>query len=127
MGKRPTSVTVISWILIVLSAISILSMALTMGDPRVKELMALSPLPYSVQIAIGFIGAAITIIAGIWMLKGQAWARLLYVVWTVIGLVIGIATSPMKLAMLPGLGIFLVFAYFLFRPAANEYFAGNKV
>jgi hypothetical protein len=59
------------------------------------------------------------------MLQGQNWARLLYVVWSAVGFVIGIVTSPIKAAMIPGLVVFVVMAFFLFRPKANEYFSSK--
>jgi len=121
--QRPTSVTVIAWIIIVLSGISLISSTFSLNNPLARELMAKSLLPISVQFAMLYFGLLLSIAAGIWMLKGQNWARLLYVIWSIIGLVVGLITSPIKVAMIPGLVFFIIITFFLFRPVANEYFS----
>lgn len=127
MKKRPTSITVIAWILIVMSGISLITSTISLNNPMAKELMSRSLIPIPIQYAMMYVGLLITLISGIAMLKGQNWARLLYVIWSIIGFGIGIATSPMKIAMIPGFVVFLIIAFFLFRPKANEYFAGTEV
>jgi hypothetical protein len=90
-----------------------------------KELMAKTLLPIPLQYVLLYGGLLITIVAGISILKGQNWGRFLYMVWHAIGFVIGIFTSPMKAAMIPGLVVFVVITFFLFRPKADEYFSPN--
>jgi hypothetical protein len=123
MKNRPTSVTVIAWILIVLGGLSIVTTTVMTNNPTAVALMSKSPLPVSVQYAISYLGSLVMVVSGVAMLKGQNWARWLYVGWSIIGFIIGIATSPAKMAMIPGFVVFLVIAFFLFRPRANEYFA----
>jgi hypothetical protein len=123
MMKRPTSVSVIAWILIVMSGISLLTSTVSLNNPMARELMAKSLLPVPLQFVMLYVGLLITIVSGIAMLKGQNWARFLYVGWSAIGFVIGILTSPMKAAMIPGLVVFAVLTFFLFRPKPNEYFS----
>ena len=127
MKKRPTSITVIAWILIVMAGISLITSAFYLNNPTARELMSRNPIPIPVQYLMTYVGLLVTLICGIAMLKGRNWARLLYVIWSIIGFVIGIATSPMKAAMIPGFVVFLIIAFFLFRPKANEYFAGTGV
>jgi hypothetical protein len=127
MKKRPTSVTVIAWILIVLGAISIIATAIMHDNPTAVALMSKSPLPVSIQYALTYFGSLVMVVSGVAMLMGHNWGRLLYVGWSVIGFVIGIITSPAKMAMIPGLVIFLILVFFLFRPKANEYFAGSDL
>ena len=57
------------------------------------------------------------------MLYRQNWARQLYVGWSILSIIIGLTTSPIKIMMLPGVVVFAIIAFFLFRPAANKYFA----
>lgn len=122
MIQRPKSITVVSWILIILGGLSLISSTISLNNPIAREMMAKSPIPVNVQFVMMFAGILIMIISGAAMLKGQNWARLLYVGWSVLGFAIGIATSPMKAAMIPGLVIFLIIVFFLFRPKANAYF-----
>ena len=121
--KRPTSISVIAWILIVTSGIAMLASTVSLNNPMARELMAKSLLPIPLQFVMLYVGLLITIVSGIAMLKGQNWARFLYVGWGSIGFVIGILTSPMKAAMIPGFVVFAVVTFFLFRPKANEYFS----
>lgn len=122
MNKRPQSVTVISWILIVMGTFSLVNNVLNMNNPTVKQFMEKSLIPVNVQFAVIYIGALVTIVSGLAMLKRQNWARFLYVAWSIIGLIAGIATSPMKIVLIPGFIILMIIIFFLFRPKANKYF-----
>ncbi|HXH64554.1 MAG TPA: hypothetical protein VNH42_03475 [Mariprofundaceae bacterium] len=126
MNNRPTSVTVIAWILIVLGSISLVTTTVMIGNPTVLALMQRSPLPVPVQYAINYIGLGVMIVSGAAMLKGRNWARYLYVIWSVIGLAIGFATSPMKATLLPGLVVVAIIVFFLFRPKASAYFSPDQ-
>ena len=124
MEKRPTSVTVIAWLLIVLGALSFLTTTVAINNPAVHEVLGQSPLPIGVQFAMTYAGLAVMVVCGVAMLKGRNWGRLLYVIWTAVSIVIGLFTSPMKAAMIPGVIVFAIACFFLFRPKANRYFAG---
>ena len=126
MKKRPTSVTVIAWILIVLGGISLITSTLMITNPMTRDMMSQSPIPISVQFAMMYIGSLITLVASIAMLKGHNWARLLYMIWNVVGLVVSFATSPMKAAMIPSLVVFIIIAFFLFRLKANIFFSTEE-
>jgi len=123
MGERPKSIKIIAWILIVVGVISVFTSLSSLNNPMVKELMSKNPLPIPLQYAMMYIGLAVSVICGIGMLKGQGWARLLYVTWGAIGILIGLITSPMKAAIIPGLIFLVIIAFFLYRPASNQYFA----
>jgi hypothetical protein len=94
-----------------------------MNNPMVQELMGKNPIPIPVQWVMAFTGLAVSMISGGFMLQGKSWARLLYVIWSVCGLLISLATSPAKLTLIPGLLLYGVIVFFLFRPKANEFFA----
>lgn len=123
--KRPISVSIIAWFLIVTSLISLVSSYVSMDNPMVRELMSKSLLPLSVQYAMMFVGLAVTVATGAAMLKGLGWGRLVYFAWSVLGLVVGLVTSPMKIALVPGAILLAVFAFFLYRPKVNAYFSGQ--
>jgi hypothetical protein len=130
MKSRPRSITVISWLLIITGIIAIISTiaASTMLDSAVTyDLLSKSPISIPVQYVIGYISLAITVVSGFAMLKGHNWARLLYVAGHAIGIVFGLVTSPVRAAMIPGILFFIVIAFFLFRPKANEYFLSSTV
>ncbi len=123
MIKRPVSVTVISWILIVLGALGVVGMLFSLSNPAARQAMALNPLPIPVQLAMAFFGLAVSVVAGACMLKGANWARFLYIGWSVCGFAISFFTTPAKLMLVPGIVIFVVLAAFLLTPKANAYFA----
>jgi hypothetical protein len=125
MPTRPTSVTVISWILIVLGVLALPFMALGFSDPKAQEIMAINPIPIPIQYAMAFGGTIASIVCGCFMLQGKNWARLVYVGWSAFGFLLSLITSPMKIALIPSLVIFLLIAFFLFRPAANRFFTGT--
>jgi hypothetical protein len=131
MLKRPTSVSVIAWILIVISGISLITITVRLdgpafNSPMAKELIAKNPLPISLQYALSYMQPLVNLIAGNSMLYGRNWARLLYIVFGAISLVIWFVTFPLKVAVIPGLVTFAVITFFLFRPKANEFFAPKK-
>ncbi|MCP3942848.1 MAG: hypothetical protein GY710_15365 [Desulfobacteraceae bacterium] len=126
MNQRPRSVTVICWILIIMGAISLVTCTMSLNNPMAKELMAKNVIPVNVQYIVMYVGLLIMVVSGVAMLKGQNWARLLYVGWGIISFAIGIVTSPMKVALIPGLLIFLIIIIFLFRPGANKYFKATE-
>ncbi len=126
MNQRPKSITVICWILIAMGGISLISSTLSLNNPATQELMSKSSIPISIQYIMMYAGLLVTLVCSVAMLKGQNWARLLYVGWSTIGFIIGIATSPLKAFMIPGIIVFLIIAFFLFRPKANEYFKATE-
>jgi len=92
------------------------------NNPIARDLMENSPISVPIQYIISYIGILITIISSIAMLKGKNWSRYLYIIWSLIGFAFGVMTSPIKTAMIPGFVVFLVAAFFLLRPEANEFF-----
>jgi hypothetical protein len=53
------------------------------------------------------------------------WARVLYVVWGLISLVVTAFMLPIISVMAVSAIFWAVIAFFLFRPAANEWFAAR--
>jgi len=125
MNQRPTPVTIVGWILIIMSVFSLVGATLSFNSPMTRELMSLSSVPIPVQYVLAYVGLLLTTLSGVMILRGRNWGRWLYVGWTVFGSLFGLVTSPMKTAMIPGIVIFLLFTFFLFRPRANAYFGGE--
>jgi len=129
MTPRPTSITVIGWILIVLGAILELDMFMLTAlrnNPIMQPVVAHNLLPMSAQFVFGFLGATITMICGVALLKRQNWARFLYVGWSLAGAAFGIVTTTYSFFLLiPALVLLLIIVYYLFRPIATLYFTGN--
>jgi hypothetical protein len=122
MKKRPTSVTVIAWILLVISALSLLGSTMAINNPMAQEMMAKSPISIPLQYAMTYLGLSISILCAIFMLRAANWARLLYIAWGAIGLLFGLLASPEKLWLIPGILIYAIVVFFLLRPKASAYF-----
>ena len=124
MKERPTSVTVIAWFLIVMGVISIISSIISLFNPNpmVEEIMSRNPLPVPIQQLLSYVGIAVSIVSGMYMLDGANWARFLYVIWSVIGILISIITLPNLIFIIPGLVLLVIITFYLFRPKANDYF-----
>jgi cytochrome b561 len=110
-----------------MGAISLVTSIVSFNNPIVKEIMSKNRIPINIQYVMMYAGLLVMLVSGVAMLKGQNWARLLYICWSIIGFIIGIATSPMKAAMIPGIIVFLVIVFFLFRPKANEFFKATEI
>ena len=123
--ERPTSITVISWILIVLGALGLLVAALMSNNPDVIEAMAKSKLGAGTQQIVGIASSVVSIVSGYGMLQGKNWGRLLYVISTVIGIALNFYAMPMGGMQYLGVAIFAVVLFFLYRPAANAWFGGR--
>jgi hypothetical protein len=122
MQKRPVSITIIAWILIVLGGISVISTTMMSNNSSVLEAMHSSPLPIPLQWTMFYAGMLVMVVSGIGFLKGRNWSRYLYLIWSIVGFAIGFATSPMKTAMIPGFVFFLIVAAILFLPKSSAYF-----
>ncbi len=125
-NERPTSVTIISWFLVITAVLGLFTCLISFNNTQVRELMSKSPVPFNVQIAISIVGLVNTFAAGVGMLKGRNWARVLYVTWAGLAHFYGWFTSPLKLATIPGVIFFLIVTFLLFRPTANQFFSTHS-
>jgi hypothetical protein len=125
MEKRPLSLTIIAWVLIVISVLALIG-AFTMGsNPAMMKMIDQMHLSLMVEQAWTVLGVIINLIVAYGILKGQPWSRVLYVVWGIIGLVVGFFISPMKAALVLSLVILVVISIFLFSEKANEWFSAR--
>lgn len=124
MQQRPTSLTIIGWLLIVFAGFGLISQLTMQDNPVAQQVLAESPLPASFHMAMGIVGALVSAACGYGVLKGLNWSRFLYVGWSILGMIIGLLTTPFTSILLIGVLFLAVFAFFLFRPAANAWFTG---
>jgi hypothetical protein len=122
MEKRPLSMTIIGWLLIVLTALNLIGLVMLWSNPAIiyaAELMHTSVLFLQ---AWGVIGAVVTLACAYGILKGLPWSRVLYVAWGILGLAVSLYTSPQKVAVVVGLVILVVISAFLWTNTANDWF-----
>lgn len=125
MEKRPLSLTIIAWFLIVLTLFGLVGVA-TMGS-NAAAMKALDEMHMSLRFeqAWGVLGAIVNLACAYGILKGQPWSRVLYVVWAIIGLVVGFYISPMKYVLVLSLIFLIVISIFLFSAKANDWFSAR--
>jgi hypothetical protein len=124
-ADRPTSVTVIAWILIVMYAYTAVAVLATAHVPAIRkgyEKVGRS-MPFS--IALTTVMGVVGVISGIAMLKGRNWGRALYLVLIPASYVVVLAAWGFSSAQVPGLIIYAVILAFLMRPAASAFFRGG--
>jgi hypothetical protein len=109
MNKRPISVTIISWIFI---AIGVVTLAYELSELKGHSFQ-------SDDVWVGVVRFT-AIVCGAFMLRGSNWARWLTMAWLAFHVVLSAFNSWHELAVHTALAA--VFAYFLFRAPANEYF-----
>lgn len=126
MLKRPVSVAISCWFLILVSLVSLVSAYLGRNDPAMLAWMADSPIPVAVQLAFLFGNLGITLLTAVAMLQGYHGARTVYVVWSVIDTAVALATVPDRMAVLPGTLMFVVICAFLYSPKSNAWFSPRK-
>lgn len=123
--QRPTSLTIIGWLLIVFAVFGLIGQVTMQDNPVTQQVLAESPLPASFHMALGIIGSLISAASGYGVLKGLTWSRFLYIGWNILGLIIGLLTTPFTSILLISVVFLAVFAFFLFRPAANAWFGSE--
>ena len=110
MNKRPITVTVIGWLLLAVGAVGF-----AYHFVQIKPENALR----GGNIWI-FVVEIVALVCGIFLLRGKGWARWLALAWIAFHVAFSFLNSWGRGAI-HGV-IFLLFAYFLFRPEAQTYF-----
>ena len=125
MEKRPLSLTIIAWLLIVFTLFGLYGVFTMGSNPVAMKMMQQSHIPLAVEQVWGVIGAIVNLACAYGIFKGQPWSRVLYVVWSVIGIVVAFYISPVKAIILFSLIFFIVIAIFLFGEKANVWFSAR--
>ena len=125
MQKRPLSLTIIAWVLILFGLFGLYGAATMGSNPVAAKMLAQSPVPMIVNQVWGVIGCIVGFIVAYGIFKGQPWSRVLYVVWSIIQIVVGLYISPMKSLLVFSLILLVVISIFLFGEKANDWFSAR--
>ena len=115
MNKRPLSITIISWIFI---AVGVIALSYHLMPQHLAQIGTKHELFWVCLVRL------LAIVCGVCMLFGLNWARWLLVIWIAYHVILSAFHSIFEVVV-HGL-LFLVVLYFLFRPAASEYFRSKK-
>lgn len=110
MRKRPLSVTIISWIYIVVGVGGIAAHSTEFNLRR----------PFEADLLTALVVRLLAIVAGIFMLREQNWARWLAVAWIAFHVALS-SLHSLPAAVMHAL-LLAIFTFFLFRPKASAYF-----
>ena len=118
MIKRPRSIAIIAWFLIVVSGLSVVTFLTRMGH-------AGNPAASLVAwwFALGIM--PLYFISAIFMLQGKDWARQLYLAVGGTSLLFELVALPVTPKTIGALLFFLITALLLYRPHASVYFASS--
>ncbi|MBI9075819.1 MAG: hypothetical protein JEZ02_10440 [Desulfatibacillum sp.] len=127
MKKRPLSITIISWLLIIIGLNTVFLTLLVMPTSPAVKGYSLANLPPDLFYILAFCSAGICLFSGMFMLGGANWARYLFLVYGGGGLGWTFATTAGKGILLPGLVAFGITLFFLFKPGARAFFDPRAV
>ena len=130
--KRPFEITTLAIIILLLGAIKLLSYAMLIFMPGVREDFislgmhesenALLQFPLIVHYLISGISTALYLVSGIGLLRAQHWARLVLAIWPVWILLFSFLTTGSFPYVAFKLPFFIIMLIVLFNPRANAYF-----
>jgi hypothetical protein len=127
--KRPLSVTVVAWVIIVVNAIIAVLMLIGTANADVRRLSyaaLVGPIPPEIQLAFGYCGVLVSLICGIFMLRGSNWARITYISWCIVGALLALTNKTPMARVLVSAVAFIVAVFFLTREPAKAFFAGGR-
>jgi hypothetical protein len=124
--QRPTSLTIIAWLLMVSGAFGVVSNWAMQDNPVMVAMISESPFPAWLHKWLGVLGAFVSLICGYGILKGMNWSRYVYVAFSVIGIGITLVAFGAISLVLLSLVFLAVVVFFLFRPAANAWFTSGS-
>ena len=113
MSQRPPSITVIGWMFIVAGISGLVYHA---GEFNVDH-------PFEAEVLLTFAVRLLAILGGIFLLRGNNWARWGLVVWLAYHVILSVFHAPLEMLMHALLLAAVV--YVLFRPQASAYFRGT--
>jgi len=122
MEKRPLSLTIIMWLMAIGGIFGLYSVLTISSNPIALAMMQQSGAPIVLYQANGIIGCIVALVCAYGIYKGLPWSRVLYAAWGIIGIILSFITSPAISVIVIGIIFYLILVFFLFRPAANEWF-----
>lgn len=125
MEKRPLSLTIIGWFLVIISLFGIYSVFTIASNPLAMKMINQMHVPLLFEQVWGVVGAVVNLICAYGILKGQPWSRVLYVGWGILGLIVSFYIAPMKAVVVLGLVFLVVISAFLFTDKANDWFSAR--
>ena len=126
MLRRPISLTIIAWFVIVNSAFILLGgESPTRNSDIIEAMIARGALPVWIHVAVGAAGGLLGLACGWGILRGKNWARFIYVAMLIAGVAFRVATRSSYPMLLFSLAFLFAAALVLFRSIADEWFGSG--
>jgi len=109
-------------LLVILALLGVYGVLTIGSNPVATKMLEQMHVSLLFQQVWGVMGCIVTLICAYGIFKGLPWSRVLYLAWGILGLVVGVYTSPMKAALVLGLVILVVVCAFLWTNNANDWF-----
>lgn len=132
--KRPITLTILAWFLIIYSALTLVTKVFIVINPEAYKLaqdlsdnlnnQALIPVSFHLQLMHALIGSILIILAGIFILKGHRWSRVLLFVWMVSVLIITFLVTGLSIQFYLKTVITTLLTLLIFNSTSNSYFKG---
>ena len=125
MENRPTSMTVIGVLLIIFALFGLYGLVMAGSNPMMAQMltqMHMSLLMYQAYAAVGLV---VSLLCAYGIFKGLPWSRVLYLLWGIIGLVVGMYISPIKATLVLSLVFLVIICGFLWTNTANDRFSAR--
>ena len=129
---RPHAITLIAWLAILYGVLTLGSKVFVVVSPEAFALTrevflklnesALVALPFAAHMAHGLVSSGVLIVAGIFMLLGHNWARLLLLIWPLTALALTFFVAGLSLSLGLKTLTYCVLAFFLRRPPSVQFF-----
>lgn len=134
--RRPLSISVIAWLAILYGLLTLVEKAFVVLSPEALALTrdfflklnesALVRLPFAAHMAHGFASSVVFAVAGVFMLKGRNWARLLLLVWPITALALSFVVGGVSASLGLKTLTYGVLVFFLLRGASARYFQARR-
>lgn len=120
--RRPRSVTVIAWFLIITGAFSLIYLTLVLGTSVMTKAMQHMFFPLWFLVGFYFADVLASLVCGLLMLPGVNSARLFYLIWLVVVVLVALVNDHFSLLVFPALVRSGFIFYYLVQADAVAFF-----
>jgi hypothetical protein len=122
MNQRPLSLTIIAWFLVITGLFGLYGVLTIGSNEAVLQMVEANGGSVRAQQVMGVVGCLVSAVCSYGIFKGLPWSRVLYVAFGIVSLIFNLLTgAALSMTILSAAFVALI-AFFLFRPAANEWF-----
>lgn len=124
--ERPFPVTLVCLFLLGWNSYFLITSFAYLKKEATIAFMELIQVPYELQVAMLYLNWGILITSAMFMMQEKNWARWLFLGWGFAYIDYSLYIQPVWQSNLIMIGVYLVFAFILLLPSANEFFQEEK-